>query len=96
MFLPYRVLAAAGLILCGTSLSCAALPVDSGAPRIGANETVPAEWRDPVEKTPADIGSSSLRGEPGFSRERSYRRHRHHRHHRHHRRGRHHHRFFFF
>jgi hypothetical protein len=95
MFLPCRILAA-GLLLCGTGLSCAALPLDSGATRIGANETVPAEWRDPVEKTTGDIGSSSVRGEAGFSRERVYRRHRHHRHHRHHRRGRHHHRFFFF
>ena len=91
MSLPYRTLAA-GVILCGTTLSCSALPVASGASGFGAHALIPIEWRSPDEKAAGDIASSA-REPSGYSR---YRFSRHHRHHRHHRRGRHRHRFFFF
>jgi hypothetical protein len=95
MLLPYRTLAA-GLILCGPTLSCVALPLDAGALRFGAPALSPAEWRNPDEKASGEMGNASVRDDAGFSRDRGYRRHRHYRHYRHHRRGRHHHRFFFF
>jgi hypothetical protein len=89
MLLPYRTLAAA-LIVCGTSLSCVALPIDPGAIEFGTNAFTRAEWRNPDDKASKDSGNLSAREEPRYSR------YRHYRHHRHHRRGRHHHRFFFF
>jgi hypothetical protein len=95
MLLPYRTLAA-GLILCGTTLSCVALPAGSSAMRFGRDAFIPAEWRSPEEKGSPEMGNASVRDDAGFSRDRGYRRHRHYRHYRHHRRGRHHHRFFFF
>lgn len=91
MSLPYRTLAA-GLILCGTGLSSAALPLASGAVGFKANPLIPVEWRNPDQTSAAVSGNSSAR-ELRYSR---YGHYRHHRHHRYHRRGRHHHRFFFF
>ena len=89
MMLPYRTLVAA-VSLCGTSLSCIALPIDPGAIEFRTNAFTRAEWRNPDDNASKDSGNLSARDEPRYSR------YRHHRHHRHHRRGRHHHRFFFF